>query len=162
MIFNSLMTCLVFIGLYVFDLSTDFTFSLYMFNPNISTDTSLRDSSCPSLKNKSMFPSCTENCWAELLDKPDNIKLEFITTKDYQVTGLISIWHCIQPFVATLIVFFSMKCSKGGSVVPIPALTYFYRFYLDVRHHIKRSKPDFRTVIVSIEKEIRQHAALGL
>ena len=48
-----------------------------------------------------------------------------------------------------------------GRVVPIPALTNFYRFYLDVRCHDARSKPDFRTRIVSIEKEIREHEALG-
>ena len=114
----------------------------------------------------------------------------------YVVTGWIAIWHCIQPFVATLIVFLSMNmnCCKGGkgssqdqleylrkkkwwcfssvlcciptlgyigSVVPLPGLTHLYRFYLDVRSHIKRSKTNFRTKIVEIEEEIREHEALG-
>ena len=162
MIFNSLVTCLVLIGLYVFDLTTDFTFSLDMFNPNIEKN-SVQYSSCPILKNKSIFPSCTENCWAELVDNTDNIKLEFITKVDYEVTGWISLYHCIQPFVATMIVFFSMSIyyNKGCTTIPIPALTYIYRFYLDVRCHLARSHTDFRTKIGSIEGEIREHEILG-
>ena len=131
--------------------------------------------------------------------------------EDYGVIWTFSIWHCIQPFVAIMIVFLSMNC-RGykeaqrsfreipdppncaddvlyptpyrklnsflcgilrvfsalwylvlfvGSVVPLPGLTHLYRFYLDVRSHIKRSKPDFRTKIVGIEEEIRKHEALG-
>ena len=45
--------------------------------------------------------------------------------------------------------------------VPIPALTNIYRFYLDVKSHIKRSKPDFRDTIADIEEKIRKHEALG-
>ena len=48
-----------------------------------------------------------------------------------------------------------------GRVVPIPAITKVYRFYLDVKCHIARSSPDFRTKIVSIEEEIKKHEALG-
>ena len=46
-------------------------------------------------------------------------------------------------------------------LVPIPALTYIYAFYLDVRKHHARSKSDFRDKIVNIEEEIEEHEALG-
>ena len=46
-----------------------------------------------------------------------------------------------------------------GSLVPLPGLTNLYRFYLDVRSQIRRSKPNFR--FVSMEEEIREHEALG-
>ena len=114
----------------------------------------------------------------EEFDGRKNSTSENVNHSDYVVTGWISLWHCIQPFVATLIVFLSMKCCKGGkgsapdqpkylrdkkwwcfssvlcciptlgyicSVVPLPGLTNLYRFYLDVRSHIKRSQSDFRT-----------------
>ena len=167
-----MVTCLLFIGLYVFDITTDFKFSFDMFYPNI-TNTSIQDSTCPILKkNVSMFPSCTEDCWAQLLDQTETIKLEFIKKEDYEVTGWIALYHCIQPFVVTMIVFLSInkgsptipdvpRCLQVGSWVPIPALTYIYTFYLDVRSHHVRSKPAFRTKMVGIEKEIKDYQVLG-
>ena len=121
---------------------------------------------------------------------------------DYEATAWISIWHCIQPFVVTVIVFFTIHykrdrkglgfslpvipdlpdcledsrvCRIGnylgylvyflfrelGRLVPIPAFTNLYRFYLDVRHHIERSNPDFRSKMLDIEEQIREHEALG-
>ena len=32
--------------------------------------------------------------------------------EDYKLTGWFAVWHCIQPFVATLIVFLSMNYKK--------------------------------------------------
>ena len=48
-----------------------------------------------------------------------------------------------------------------GRLIPIPAITNLHRFYLDVRCHIARSKPDFRKKIVTIQEEIRKHEKLG-
>ena len=115
-----------------------------------------------------------------------------ILDENYEVTGWIAIYHCVQPFLVSWIVFLSMKCCKAregsvkagyekdplwwaantalccfpnlafiGSLLPIPAFANLYRFYLYVRSHHARSQPDFRTKIVSIEEEIREHEALG-
>ena len=48
-----------------------------------------------------------------------------------------------------------------GSVVPVPALTHLYRFYLAVESHLARSRNTFREDIVQIEKDIKKHEALG-
>ena len=48
-----------------------------------------------------------------------------------------------------------------GKLVPLPAFTHLYRFYLDVRSHHARSEPWFRTEVADIEDEIRDHEALG-
>ena len=187
MIISSLMSCLVLIGLFVFDLTTDLMFSFDMFNPK---NASLEDSSCHILKNKSMFPSCTQECWDELLDKPEqnpNRTLEFIPKEELKLTGWLALYHCILPFIVSIIFVmlglqkcsvsenlrkkrwwcfnFSLCCIPNltyiGSMVPIPALTNLYSFYLDVRCHIARSKPDFRKKIVTIQEEIRKHEKLG-
>ena len=67
-------------------------------------------------------------------------------------------WHS-QCTISAL--YCLKKMAFIGSVVPLPGFTNLYSFYLDVRCHHARSKPDFRTMIVSIEEEIREHEALG-
>ena len=47
-----------------------------------------------------------------------------------------------------------------GEYTPM-GITHLYRFYLDMRRHNARSKLQFRTKIVSIEEEIREHEATG-
>ena len=199
MILVSLVTCTLGIGLFILDLTTDLEFSKEMFNKKN------RDYDGESF-NQTFSSFLSENgltfrsCWIEF----NEMKEEFDTRKNstsnninhdyYVVTGWIALWHCIQPFVATLIVFLSMNCCKGGKcsapdqpaylrdkywwgmsslfccipplayigkLVPLPGLTNLYRFYLDVRCHIRRSKPEFRTIIVSVEEQIRQHEVLG-
>ena len=203
MIFVSLMTCLLGIGLYILDLTTDVRFSLEMFNKTDKDVESFNVTFKSFLtKNGFKFPSNVSHsraleCLTDLeveIDIRDNSTLDVSDNRDYRVTGWISLWHCVQPFVVTMIVFLSMKflnegkCSVPnqpanfkkkewwcfssvlccipnlaylGSLVPIPALTHLYRFYLDLRSHHARSTPEFRTKIVSIEDEIREHEALG-
>ena len=230
MIFVSLMTCLTGIGLYVLDLSTDVRFSLEMLkksrNETNDFDNTLKsvNSECYAEMNFTFYQKCNRTAdFDDFLSKMNfafNPKFSRKSNdqEDYLVTAWISMWHCIQPFVVTVVVFIitnyrrgcngvkfslpdisdlpdclkdSLVCKifnyllccipfkvlwplgyllfKGlvstllvlGSSVPIPALTNFYRFYLDVRCHHARSHPDFRTKIVSIEKDIRKHEVLG-
>ena len=223
MIFVSLMTCLLGIGLYVLDLTTDVQFSLNMFDK--PRNESSNDSSSSSVHSEcsTIYEKC--NRATDLDDFLSKMNSAFKTKynrksndkEDYRVTAWISVWHCIQPFVVTVVVFITINYKRGcngvksfpdipdvpdcledscvceilncllccipfkvlwplgyllfkglvstllvlGSSVPIPALTNLYRFYLDVRCHHARSHPDFRTKIVSIEKDIRKHEVLG-
>ena len=53
--------------------------------------------------------ACPEKCWDEkheVFPKPKN-NTEYNT--DMKTTGWIAVWHCLQPFVVTFIVFLSMK-----------------------------------------------------
>ena len=116
MIFVSLVTCLLGIGLFVFDLTTDVEFSK-MFNRNktleYDEESFNKTFSTFLSKNGLTFPSC----WTEMKEEFDGRKNSTsvnINHNDYVVTGWIALWHCIQPFVATLIVSLSMKCCKGG------------------------------------------------
>ena len=197
MIFVSLMTCLLGIGLYVLDLTTDVRFSLEMLKKtHVNDDVVSFNASSFLSKNGLKFSSNLSQMCLTDLEVENNLKssISDYGDGDYRVTGWISIWHCVQPFVVTIIVFLSMKFFKEGKfsvpnqpellkskswwcfssvlccipnlaylgrVVPLPALTNLYRFYLDVRCHHARSKPDFRKTIVSIEEEIREHEALG-
>ena len=237
MIFVSLVTCLLAIGLFLLDLTTDLKFSLDMFkNGNKSNEPTNETedlksflSSLKKIKNVSSPESLHTACDAFMNDYENytrnstGVNSTIFNYKDYEVTGWIAIWHCIQPFVATMIVFFSINFSRGcrevkrsfrdvpehpdcidrivdrtnwrtgnrwptpfrklnyllcgipglvikalwsvvlvvGKIVPLPVFTHLYRFYLDVRSHHARSKPDFRTNIVSIEEEIKEHEALG-
>ena len=97
---------------------------------------------------------------------------------DFHLAGWFSVWHCIQPFVAIIIVFFSMnyrelnRCpeipkgqedciKKCISVVPIPALTNIYMFYLKWKSYLARSKPRFRKEMDVIESQIKNYEAVG-
>ena len=205
MIFLSLMTCLLGIGLYVFDLTTDLQFSVEIFHKTSQHEYSNESADFGIFlsENGDKVPSCksySEECCQDL---NDTFERRHILTSPvnwenedyrYRITGLIAGWHCIQPFFASIIVFIIMECRKGGkfsapdvpehfkkkrwwclnsvlfflpiltftgSVLPIPALTYLYRFYLDVRCHNARSHPDFRTRIIKYERMIRKHESLG-
>ena len=203
MIFISLITCLLGIGLYVLDLTTDVHFTLELFNKTSRNEYSYGSADFRTFlsKNSHNLPSCqsySEQCCQDLNDKfqtrnNSTVRVN-IEDEDYKLTGLIAGWHCLQPFVATIIVFIIMECRKNGkcsaperpenfkkkkwwffnsvlccipmlgysgSVLPIPALTYVYKFYLDVRCHNARSRPDFRTQIVQYEKRIRDHESVG-
>ena len=46
------------------------------------------------------------------------------------------------------------------SVVPIPAFTNIYRFQLDIKSHIARSREDFKSRILKCEDQIRKHEAI--
>ena len=204
MIFLSLVTCLLGIGLFVLDLYTDVQFSVEMFkiNKTLGNDEESFNATFSRFlsKNRLKFPSIEARSRA--LDSLQVLEVEFDRRKnetsydfdDYRRTGLIAIWHCIQPFVITMIVFIIMKCRKGGKyltpeelenlkdlnwwglntitccipnlafigkVLPIPAFTHLYRFFLDLRCHDARSKTDFRTKVVLYEKKIRKHEAIG-
>ena len=200
MILLSLMTCLFGVGLYALDLATDVQFSLEMFYHKTPESVTF-DATFSSFlsKNGLKFPSIEAHsraleCLTDLEEEFDKRKKRTsIDFNDYRWTSLFSIWHCIQPFAITVIVFISMKCCKGGkltpyelgnlkdplwwgantvlccipnlafvgSVLPIPAFTNPYRFYLDVNCHITRSRPDFSTKIVKFEQMIRKHEVIG-
>ena len=74
---------------------------------------------------------------------------ELENLKDLNWWGLNTITCCI-PNLAFI-----------GKVLPIPAFTHLYRFFLDLRCHDARSKTDFRTKVVLYEKKIRKHEAIG-
>lgn len=202
-IFISLITCLLGIGLYILDLTTDIRFSLELYNKTSNNEFSNGSADFRTFLSKYSLnvPSCesySDKCCQDLNDlfetrnnstPPVNMEAE-----DYKLTGLIAGWHCIQPFVATIIVFIIMECRRDGkcsaperpgyfkkktwwclnsllccipllgftgSLLPIPALTYVYKFYLEVRCHNARSRPDFRTKIVKYERRIREHESVG-
>ena len=166
--------------------------------------------------NFSSLKSDHRECYASMNSTFQNNR-KSTKREDYDLTAWISIWHCIQPFVLTMIVLISINYKKVKSsaphipepsevpvclkksrvcqlldkllccipfkvlwplghllftglvsallvvvrLVPIPAFTNLYRFYLDVRCHQARSKPDFRTKIPRIEELIREHEAIG-
>ena len=198
MIFVSLVTCLLAIGLFIFDVTTDIQFSLNMFNEKKAFNGNEDFDDFLSKNNFIFLKSVKAECYAEMnsaFKENYSRNSTILDDRDYKVTAWIALYHCVQPFIITLVVFLSMKCCKRGkcsspekagksenkkwwwcinsllccipnltyigSLVPLPGLTNLYRLYLDVRSHIKRSKPDFRTRIVKIEKEIREHEALG-
>ena len=141
--------------------------------------------------------ACPEKCWEvnhDVSSDPEN-DTEYIN--DMKTTGWFAVWHCIQPFLGTFLVFLSMNYRKMNrcpeipegpdclkkygrcclpfqilwklgyllclliSVVPIPALTNIYMFYLNVRSHHARSQPLFRKEMESIESRIKNYKALG-
>ena len=209
MIFVSLLTCLLGIGLYVFDLLTDIKFSFEIFHETSKNDHSNElDFGIFLSENGDKVSSCksySEDCCEALhtkfqemnnLTASVNVEDEFYTEESYKLLGFFAGWHCVLPFFTSIIVFIIMKCRRGGncsapvlpkhfqkkkwwclfsnsvlcclpilaytgSVLPIPLLTYVYRFYLDVRSHNARSHPDFRTQIVKYEQKIRKHESVG-
>ena len=114
----SLMTCLMGIGLYVFDLITDVTFSFDMLYGNIEKQNYYRNFKYSSIFDDAanFSKACCKACWEEeegaLVNfNPSNTLLE-VFKEDYQLTGWFAVWHCIQPFVVILIVFLSMNYKK--------------------------------------------------
>ena len=206
-IFLSLVTCLLGIGLFVSDLTTDVEFSLKMFengndrsepfHETIDFDSFLSS----NLKKFKNFPSpefLHPACDAFMKDYQNYSRNSTIMKyEDYETTGWISVIHCVLPFIITVIIFLSMNaCCEGGNcsasdisdkylghkslvccnslvtccypdltnngiVIPIPGFTDLYRFWLEVRSHIKRSKHGFKDKIADIEKEIKDHEAPG-
>jgi len=106
-------TCLMGIGLYVFDLTTDITFSFDMLYGNMEKPNYSQDLDYFSIFNDTAnFHSCFKACWDEQnIDNTVNRSLEAVK-EDYQLTGWFAVWHCIQPFVVILIVFLSMNKNK--------------------------------------------------
>ena len=155
MIFVSLVTCLLGIGLYVFDLTSDIIFSLVMLQKRNESynDTEYFDSflNFPALKsdhpkcfadmnsafnkkynrttdfddflsnnyfNFSSLKSDHQECFADMnsaFKKKYNKKSN--NREDYGATAWISIWHCIQPFVVTVLVFITINYKRGCSGV---------------------------------------------
>ena len=159
MIFVSLVTCLLGIGLFVLDLTTDVQFSLNMFKLSCS---------CSTISEAQDYKATG---WIALYHciQPFIIIITFLVFLSMRCCkrGKCSVpvepkyqrdmkWWCINSVLCCL-----PNLAYIGSFVPFPAFTNLYRFYLDVKCHHARSKPDFRTQIVSIEKEIREHESLG-
>ena len=151
MILGSLITCLVGIGLYFFDILTDIKFSLEMLDRTVSQDSSNQSASFRHFlrENVLTFSSCESNtldCWQEMstsFEERQKININItIMDVDFQLTGWFSVWHCIQPFVATLLLILGMNFNKSWErsekawyfLVPIPAVTYLRCFYLNLRN----------------------------
>ena len=198
MILVSLVACLLGIGLYAFDLTTDIQFSLEMLN-EIEKENPLQDPAYASIfenLNRTR-PQCSgdldtyRTCWDQNVGQKKKVTPPI---DDLKITGWFAVWHCIQPFLGTFLVFLSMnyrrtnRCmeipegpdclKKYGhcvqmlwklgyllclliSVVPIPALTHIYMFYLNVRSHRARSQRKFRTEMQTTESRIQEYEALG-
>ena len=127
MIILSLVTCLMGIGLFVLDLYTDVQFSQFMFNKGNTSlgndDESFNEIFSSFLSKNNITPPSVESCkcLTEMemeFDKGKNSSSDKINYDDYIVTGWIALWHCIQPFVATLVVFISMNFCRGGKCSP--------------------------------------------
>ena len=107
-IFISLLVCLITIGLYVFDITTDIKFSLKMLHGTHQHH------------NLSDADHVEEGCELE----------EILSSSDMKFTGWIAVWHCIKPFVVSIIVFLSMYCScsvqktSPGILSLLPILAY--------------------------------------
>ena len=187
MILVSLVVCLLGIGLYVLDLTTDVQFSLAMLHLSANGSHPEYPTFSSVFKNKS-HPGPQEcwkdfqSCWEQHYVDPEE---NFIPSEpnDIKITGWFALWHCIQPFLGTFIVFLCMNYKRKNcglepehpdglqklgyllclliSVVPIPALTSIYMFYLNVRNHHARTQPDFRSRMDSIEIQIQKYEALG-
>ena len=217
MIFVSLMTCLLGVGLYVLDLWTDVKFSLSMLDGtakysderNVSVKEDLNFAPVNMTHVEFFYPDCYEYMKNESQSQGKNYTKvhNFLDEEDYGVTGWIAIYHCIQPVLLSLVIFLSINYKKCqirkncltpnipvperwnykdwlifnnifccmpnliylpyktilaiGRVVPNPAFTNIYGFYLTVKRHNARSQPDFRTKIASTEEKIRKHEPLG-
>ena len=176
MILVSLLACLKDIGLFVFDLATDIQFSLGMLGryENFSLEDPTYDS---VFKNSSHFfpEKCRvkswetlKSCWNDYnntFSEPE-INIEYNDDMIMITTGWFSLWHCIQPFLGIFIVFFSMNYKKMNGCAeipkgPIPVFNNIYMFYLNMRGHIARSKPQFKKEVETFESEILKYEASG-
>ena len=131
MIFVSLMTCALGIGLYVFDLTTDIRFSLEMYYlkakgsfPEDPTYASIfQNITHPGPKECwQAFETAFETCWDQHYVDPEK-NFTLIEYDDMKTTGGIAVLHCIQPFLGIFIVFLTMnynkiKCSLPQMFVP--------------------------------------------
>ena len=226
MILVSLMCCLLNIGLFVLDLYTDINFSLYMLEVNETTRriSSKENNSDDFLEkhydNFNSLRSANSEVFYNLsfLYKRNKIWNVLEEEEDYLWTGRLALWHCIQPFGVTMIVFIiinykKVKCSVPefpdappevpvciaknsfcrvlnksfcsipftmlwplgyllvkclasfflvvSSVVPIPAFTNIYRFYLRCKFHNTRSDPKFKEKIGEYEQKLKNYEAIG-
>ena len=151
MILASLFTCLVGIGFYVLDLLTDIKFSLEMLNRTAGQDSSNQSAPFRNfLHEKALtFSSCESNtldCWEEIntsFEKRQNNSI-IVTNMDvdFHLAGWISVWHCIQPFVFSIVLIVGMTFNRswGRSEqpwylrVPIPVVSYLRCFWLQIRN----------------------------
>ena len=188
MIFVSFMTLLFGIGLYVFDVKTDIQFSLVMLNKNNNATigeacpgtNNTREFILETLES---YPTCIEvtvKCFKLFLSRAKECLSKPLSHKnlhsDYQTIAFLSFWHCIQPFLFVLIVFVNKANNNrkkkrsftnylffpslpGFWKVPIPVLTYIYRFYLDIKFYSARTLYNFKEKVAEIEKEIEKHEA---
>ena len=109
MILVSLVFCLLGISLFAFDLKTDIQFSLEMLETNKSIPLEYRQTFPEECKVRIRETACLEKCWDENHDvssEPSN-SAEYID--DMKTTGWFSVWHCVQPFLVTFLVFLSMN-----------------------------------------------------
>ena len=179
----SLLVCTMTIGFYVFDIYTDVRFSLKMLNGS--------EEGSFDLHSHNLSPLCIpESCQAQQMALDTCLEQELHSEEnlessefraDMMTTGWIAVWHCIQPFFVSFIVFLSMNCSCSSSppttpeasyrpsrgpisllsVLPIPVFTNIYRFYLSLRFNLARSQPDFKKKIGKIEQQIQDHKNPG-
>ena len=180
----SLLVCTMTIGFYVFDIYTDVRFSLKMLNGS-------EDGSFDMHSHNFSHICVPESCQPQQTALDTCLELHYSKSEaeknlerselraDMIFTGWIAVWHCIQPFFVSFIVFLSMNCScssapapeaayrpsRGAisllSVLPIPVFTNIYRFYLSVRFNLARSQPDFKKKIGRIEQQIQDHKNPG-
>ena len=96
MILLSLVTCLLGIGLFVFDLTTDVQFSVEMFNKENKSITETEDFETLSKKlnefNFSSPDSLNSACNAYIDFYKNYSNLTILDYEDFDVTGLISLW----------------------------------------------------------------------
>ena len=106
-------------------LYTDVEFSNDMFNRSKPFNASEDFDDFLTKNNFNFLKSVNNKCYAECYADMDfafnkrytrNSTIVDVKDEEYwqEINGWIALWHCIQPFVATLIVFLSMKCCKGG------------------------------------------------
>ena len=118
MIFVSLVICLLGTGLYVMDLSTDVKFSLNMLKgPKYSKESEDSDFDTFGAKkglNFSSLKSFNYTCYEHMKNafEKKNYRELIMGEEDYKTTGWIAIYHCIQPFLITLVIFLSINYKK--------------------------------------------------
>ena len=132
MILVSLASCILGIGLYVFDLKTDIQFSLEMFNRtnesvplDVPTFDLVFENSSQSVPEdcKVNMKEALKDCWNGYYNVSSDPAKNTVYIADKETTGWFAIWHCVQPFLVTFIVFLSMnfkifKCSFPK--IPVP------------------------------------------
>ena len=120
MILVSLVACLLGIILYVLDLKTDIEFSLEMFHATATESLQEYPTYASIFENRSQPgpQECWqgfETCWDQHYVDPEK-NFTASELNDMKTTGWFAVWHCIQPFVGTFIVFLSMNYRKISSI----------------------------------------------
>ena len=120
MIFLSLMTCILGVGLYILDLTTDLRFSLDMFNgfksskePDFDEIWAEKGLNFSSLRLSNRV--CYDYMRSSVSKEKNYRKLDPLSEELYVTTGWIAIYHCIQPFFITFLIFLSINCQKWKS-----------------------------------------------